>query len=90
MNFENIFSNIINDMDKIHECFVYKLIKANADKFQFIILGNTGSHVLQINGITVKSTLSVMLLSIITGSKQSKLIVKEYNKIRQNFAKGII
>ena len=39
-------------------------MKANLGKFQFIILGNTGSHTLQIGDITVKSTSSVTLLGI--------------------------
>ena len=39
-------------------------MKANLGKFQFIILGNTGSHTLQIGDMTVKSTSSVTLLGI--------------------------
>lgn len=39
-------------------------MKANRDKFQFIILGNTGSHTLEINNITIKSTLSITRLTI--------------------------
>ena len=33
-------------MENVYECFVYNSIKANPDKFQFIILGYTGSHAL--------------------------------------------
>ena len=39
-------------------------MKANLDKFQFIILGNTGCHTLQINNVTIKSTLSITRLTI--------------------------
>ena len=44
-------------------------MKANPDKFQFIILGNTGSHTSQIGDITIKSVSSVTLLGITTDSK---------------------
>ena len=40
-------------------------MKANPDKFQFIILGNTGLHTLQIGDITTKSVSFVTLLGII-------------------------
>ena len=39
-------------------------MKANPENFQFIILGNTGSHILQIGGITTKSVSSVTLLGV--------------------------
>ena len=51
VNFENIFSNLIYDIESIHEWFVYNFMKANPDKFQFVILGNTDSHALQTNDI---------------------------------------
>ena len=44
-------------------------MKANPDKFQFIILENTGSHTLQIGDITRKSVSSVTLLGITIDSK---------------------
>ena len=44
-------------------------MKPNPDKFQFIILGNTDSHTLQIGDITTKSILSVTLLCITIDSK---------------------
>ena len=44
-------------------------MKANPDKFQFIILGNKGSHKLQIRDITTKSISSVTLLGITIDSK---------------------
>ena len=34
-------------------------MKANPEKFQFILLGNTGSHTLQIGDIITKSVPSV-------------------------------
>ena len=39
-------------------------MKANPDKFQFIILGNKDSHTLQIGAITTKSISSVTPLGI--------------------------
>ena len=44
-------------------------MKANSENFQFIILGNTGLHTLQIGDITTKSVLSVTLLGITIDSK---------------------
>ena len=44
---------------------------ANPDKFQFIIIGNKGSHILQVGDITTKSVSSVTLLGITIGSKLS-------------------
>ena len=40
-------------------------MKANPDKFQFVILGNTNSYTLQVGDATIKSALSVTLLGII-------------------------
>ena len=39
-------------------------MKANPEKIQFIILGKTGSHTLQIDDVTIKSASSVALLGI--------------------------
>ena len=44
-------------------------MKASPENFQFIILGNTGLHILQIGDITTKSVLSVTLLGITIDSK---------------------
>ena len=44
-------------------------MKANPDKFQFIILGNTGSHTLKIVDITMKLASYVTLLGITIDSK---------------------
>ena len=44
-------------------------MKASPENFQFIILGNTGLHTLQIGDITTKSVLSVTLLGITIDSK---------------------
>ena len=44
-------------------------MKANPDKFQFIILGNTGSHTLKIGDIAIKSASYVTLLGITIDSK---------------------
>ena len=44
-------------------------MKVNLDKFQFIILGNTDSHTMQIGDITTKSVSSLTLLGIATDSK---------------------
>ena len=56
MNLDYTFSKLIQDGKRI---FVCNLMKANQDKFQFIILGNTGSHALKIGDITIKSASSV-------------------------------
>ena len=44
-------------------------MKANPEKFQFILLGNTSSHTLQIDDITTKSVPSVILLGITIDSE---------------------
>ena len=44
-------------------------MKASPENFQFIILGNTGLHTLQIGDITTKSVLSATLLGITIDSK---------------------
>ena len=44
-------------------------MKAHPENFQFIILGNTGLHALQIGDITTKSVSSVTLLDITIDSK---------------------
>ena len=69
MNLDNIFSNSIQYMQNVYEWFVYNSMKANPDKFQFIILGITGSGTLQIGDITIKSVSSVTLLGITINSK---------------------
>ena len=56
-------------MENVYERFVYNLMKANPDKFQFIILGNTGSHTLQFGDITIKSAPFVTLLGITIDSR---------------------
>ena len=62
-------------------------MKANPDKFQFIIIGNKGSHILQVGDITTKSVSSVTLLGITIGSKLSfkehinDIIKKAYYKL---------
>ena len=65
MNLDNIFSNLIQDMENVYEWFVYNSMKANPDKFQFIILGNTGSHTLQIGDTTTESVSSVTPLVLL-------------------------
>ena len=60
-------------------------MKANPDKLQFIILGNTDSHTLQIGDIITKSVSSVTLPGITIDSKLSfkehinNIINKTYN-----------
>ena len=44
-------------------------MKAQPKNFQFVILGNTGLHALQIGDITTKSVSSVTLLGITIDSK---------------------
>ena len=62
-------------MQNVYEWFVYNSMKANPDKFQFIILGNTGSRALKIGDITITSASSVTLLGI---NIDSKLKYKEH------------
>ena len=69
MNLDNIFSNLRKYMQNVCEWFVCNSVKTNPVKFQFIILGNTGSHILQIGHITIKSASSTTLLCIIVDSK---------------------
>ena len=69
INLDNIFSNLIQDMENVYEWFVYRSIKANPDKFQFSTLGNTGSYTLEIGDITIKSASHVTLLGITIDSK---------------------
>ena len=54
---------------------IYNSVKANPDKYQFIILGNTGSHTLRICDIIIKSSSSVTLFGI---TFDSKLNFKEH------------
>ena len=56
-------------MKNAYEWFVCNSMKVNLDKFQFVILGNTGSHKLKIGDITIKSAKSVTLLDIAIDSK---------------------
>ena len=62
-------------------------MKAHPENFQFIILGNTGLHALQIGDITTKSISSVNLLGITIDSKLSfkedinNIIKKAYYKL---------
>ena len=51
-------------MENVCEWFVNNSVKANPDKFQFIILGNTDSPTLQIGDIAIISSSSVTLLGI--------------------------
>ena len=44
-------------------------MKANAENFQFIILGKVRLHTLKIGDITTKSVLSVRLLGVTIDSK---------------------
>ena len=62
-------------MQNVYEWFVYNSMKANPDKFQFLILGNTGSRTLKIGDITITSASSVTLLGI---NIDSKLKYKEH------------
>ena len=84
MNLDNVFSNLIQDMENVYEWFAYNSMKPNSDKFKFIILGNTDSHTLKIGDITIKSASYVTLLGI---TIDSKLNFKEH---KNNIAKKSI
>ena len=62
INLDNIFSNLMQDLKNVYEWFVYNSMKANPDKSQFIILGDTVSLTLKVGDITIKSALYVTLL----------------------------
>ena len=66
MNLDNKFTNLVQDTWNVYEWFVYNSMKGHYENFQFIILGNTGLHALQIRGITTKSVSPVTLLGITT------------------------
>ena len=44
MNLDNIFSNPIQDTENVYEWFAFNSMKANPDKFQFIIT-ETQAHI---------------------------------------------
>ena len=69
MNLDNVFTNLIQGTWNVYEWSVYNSMKAHAENFQFIILGNTGLHTLRIGDITTKSVSSVTLLGITIDSK---------------------
>ena len=77
----------MQDTWNAYEWFVCNLIKAHAEKFQFINLGNTGLHTLQIGDITTKLVSSVILLGITIDSKLNfkedinNIIKKTYYKL---------
>ena len=74
-------------MENVYESFVYNSMKANPDKSQFIILGNTGTHALKIGDTTIKSASYVILLGITIGSKLNfkehinNIVKKAYDKL---------
>ena len=54
MSLDDMFTNLTQNMLNVYEWLVYNSMKANPDQFQFMILGNTESHTLQIGDITTK------------------------------------
>ena len=62
-------------------------MKAHLENFQFVILGNTGLHTLQIRHITTKSVSTVSLLGTTIDSKLkfkedvNNVIKKAYQKL---------
>ena len=65
---------------------LFKVNQANPDKFQAIVLGNTGSLTFQFNNTTIESNLSVTVPGI---TIISKLNFKEHiNNIIQVHAKN--
>ena len=87
MNLDNILTNLIQDTWNVYEWFVFNSMKAQPKNFQFVILGNTGLHALQIGDITTKSVSSVTLLGITIDSKLNfkedinNIIKKTYYKL---------
>lgn len=56
-------------MENVHEWFKHNSVTANSDIFQFIILGNKGSHWFQTDDNIIKSTSFAMLVGITIFSK---------------------
>ena len=87
MNLDNIFSNLMQDIENVYEWFVYNSVKANPDQFHFIIPGNRDSHTLQISDITIKSASYVALSGITIDSKLNfkehvnNIVKKAYDKL---------
>ena len=80
MSLDYIFTNLTQNMLNVYEWLLYNSMKANPDKLQFMILGNTESHILQIGDITTKSVWSLTLLGI---TIDSKLNLKNISTILQ-------
>ena len=55
MSLDYIFSSFTENTLNVYEWLVYNSMKANPDKFQFMILRNTKTHTLQIGDIATKS-----------------------------------
>ena len=55
-------------------------MKANPENLQYVILGNTGLHILKIGDITTKSVSSVTLFGITTDSNFKEHINNFINK----------
>ena len=62
-------------------------MKANPDKFQFIILGNKDSHTLQFGDITTNSVSSVTLLGITIDSKLNFKETYQYFFLKKTYYK---
>ena len=69
MSLDYIFANLTQNTLNVYEWLVYNSMKANPDRFQFMILGNIDSHTLQIGDITTKPVWSLTLFGITIDSK---------------------
>ena len=65
------FSNLINDKESALQWLNYNSLKANPDKFQFIVLGKVAlnMYISKTNNIVIKSTASAVLLCVTIDNK---------------------
>ena len=78
--FIGVVTNFTQNMQNGYKWFVYWSIKGNLDKFQFIMLGNTDSHTLQISDIFTKCVSFVRVLGITIDSKLNLKAYQQYYK----------
>ena len=74
---ENIFVNLKIDLKNVLYWFQVNSLKANLDKFQFMILGdkNSNTFVLNIHDNEIKNLCEVELLDITIDSQKNILII---------------
>ena len=68
-NLDHVFNNLYYDLNNVLDWFKFNSLKANPDKFQFMVLGANKNKSFSINvrGINVPSRNEVILLGITIG-----------------------